>query len=98
MIPMRKIAVTILILTCLQSGAQDFIFKLMERNDLKVEEAAEIARRYFDTAGTDRSTGYNHFQRWLYERRFHMDANGYYVDPGTEWETWKQTTPENAIT
>ena len=98
MIPMRKIAVTILILTCLQSGAQDFIFKLMDRNDLKVEEAAEIARRYFDTAGTDRSTGYNHFQRWLYERRFHMDANGYYVDPGTEWETWKQTTPENAIT
>ncbi len=53
----------------------------MERNDLKVEEAADIARRYFDSVGTDRSTGYKHFQRWLYERRFHMDANGYYIDP-----------------
>ena len=80
-----------------QGHAQDFIFKLMERNDLKVEEAADIARRYFDSVGTERSTGYKHFQRWLYERRFHMDANGYYIDPATEWQTWNNTTPQNLV-
>lgn len=93
---MKRFLLTVLIFfSCLQGQAQEFIFKLMERTDLKVEEAAEIGRRYFDSAGTGRSTGYNHFQRWLYERRFHTDANGYYIEPDAEWETWKQTNPEN---
>ncbi len=96
---MRRILfiISFLILTHHQGIAQDFIFRLMERTDLKVEEAAEIARNYFDTAGTDRHTGYKHFQRWLYERRFHVDQNGYYIDPETEWQTWKQTSPQNLV-
>lgn len=96
---MKRILITLLALVTIafKGSAQEFIFKLMERTDLKVEEAADIAQRYFDTAGTDRSTGFKHFQRWLYERRFHLDANGYYIDPGTEWQTWKQTSPQNLI-
>ena len=96
---MKRILITLVFFLCISApaGAQEFIFKLMERNDLKVEDAADIARRYFDTAGTDRSTGYKHFQRWLYERRFHMDANGYYIDPATEWQLWNQTTPPQSL-
>jgi photosystem II stability/assembly factor-like uncharacterized protein len=82
--------------------SQEFIFKLMERNDLKFSETEAIAKHYFDSAGTGRETGYIHYQRWRFERKFHLDANGYFVDPKTEWETWKQTTPltdaTNAIT
>ncbi|HNG63741.1 MAG TPA: hypothetical protein PLK54_08295, partial [Ferruginibacter sp.] len=65
---MKRILSTLLALVTIafKGSAQEFIFKLMERTDLKVEEAADIAQRYFDTAGTDRSTGYKHFQRWLY--------------------------------
>ncbi len=99
MILMKKIIVTAtaLFLIYLPGNAQEFIFKLMERNDIKVQEAADMAQQYFDSAGTGRSTGYNHFQRWLYERRFHTDENGYFIDAETEWETWKQSSPPNLI-
>lgn len=92
---MKKIILlfTFLLFISAQNKAQEFIFKLMERTDLKVDEAAAIAQHYFDSVGTGRGTGYIHFQRWLYERRFHMDDNGYYIDPATEWATWKQTNP-----
>ena len=99
---MKKIilSITFLIIISNKNQAQDFIFKLMERADLKVDDAAAIAQHYFDSAGTNRSTGYIHFQRWLYERRFHLDDNGYFIDPKTEWDTWQQTSPPtpNSIT
>lgn len=78
-------------------SAQDFIFKLMERTDLRVKDIADIAQHYFDSAGTGRSTGYIHFQRWLYERKFHLDEDGYYIDAKTEWEKWQQTSTPNSI-
>lgn len=72
---------------------QKFIFDLMERTDLKLSEVKNIANAYFDTAGTGRNTGYKHFQRWFYERKFHLDENDYYIDPKTEWDTWLRTSP-----
>lgn len=82
----------------LSCSSQEFIFKLMEKADakqIKLKDASSIASRFFDSAGTDRETGYKHFQRWLYEKQFHVDDNGYVIDPETEWETWKNTTPPN---
>lgn len=87
---MKKI---LFLVCCIGAGitatAQDFIFRLMERNDLKINDAEQLAQRYFDTAGTGRSSGYVHFQRWLYERKFHVDEQGYFVDPQTEWNRYQ---------
>ncbi len=92
---MRKTLLLLVILCCtkIQVRAQEFIFNLMERTDLTVQQAATIAQHYFDSVGTDRKTGYKHFQRWLYERKFHTDANGFFIDPKSEFETWQQTNP-----
>ncbi len=95
---MKKILLFFAAICCINfhSYAQDFIYQLMERTDIKVEEAAIIAQHYFDSVGTSRKTGFKHFQRWLYERRFHVDENGYYIQPKTEWQTWQQTNPVSA--
>jgi hypothetical protein len=69
-------------------SAQHQVFSLMERNDLRLQEIEAIANRHFDTAGTGRGTGYKQFQRWLYERRFHTDENGFYIHPTVEWNNY----------
>ncbi len=83
------------------TSAQQLIFDLMERTDISISDAETIANRYFDSAGTGRGTGYKQFQRWLYERKFHTDENGYYITPQTEWNNYIQSrnglTP-NAVT
>jgi hypothetical protein len=71
------------------ASTQEYIFRLMERNDLNIAEAEQLAQRYFDSVGTDRNTGYVHFQRWLYERKFHVDEHGYFIDPQTEWNRYQ---------
>jgi GEVED domain/Fibronectin type III domain/Secretion system C-terminal sorting domain/Photosynthesis system II assembly factor YCF48 len=60
------------------------IAELMQRTDLPLQEIKMKAQKYFDSAGTGRGTGYKIFQRWLYERQFHVDKNGFYVDPNVE--------------
>lgn len=70
------------------SNAQEFIFRLMERSDLKLNDVEQIAQRYFDSAGTGRGTGYVHFQRWLFERKFHLDDDGYFISPDREWQRY----------
>jgi hypothetical protein len=83
--------------------SQEFIFRLMERNDLRISEIEAIAQRYFDSVGTGRETGHIHFQRWLYERKFHVDEEGHYINPETEWNRYQEaagtlTNSVNAIT
>lgn len=80
------------IITFLSAGAQEFIFKLMERTDLKLNDVEQIARHYFDSAGTGRGTGYIHFQRWLFERKFHLDDDGYFISPEREWQRYLETS------
>jgi photosystem II stability/assembly factor-like uncharacterized protein len=77
--------------------AQEYIFRLMERTDLRLADIADLGKRYFDTAGTGPETGYKHFQRWLFEQKFHTDDNGFLIDPKTEWETWRRTTPTGSM-
>ncbi|MBL0272670.1 MAG: PKD domain-containing protein [Chitinophagaceae bacterium] len=89
---MKKIftLLTVCVITS-QIYAQQLVFDLMERTDISIREAETIANRYFDSAGTGRGTGYKQFQRWLYERKFHTDENGYYIPPQTDWNNYLQS-------
>lgn len=64
--------------------AQVDIFQLMERTDLSIQEVEKIADSYFQEVGTGKGTGYKQYQRWLYERKFHLDENGYQIPPEKE--------------
>lgn len=75
------------LLIILNSSAQQ-VFELMERTDLTLTEIQNRADRIFDSIGTGRGTGYKQFQRWLWERKFHVDENGYYIKPETEWNNF----------
>ncbi|MBL7748196.1 MAG: T9SS type A sorting domain-containing protein [Chitinophagaceae bacterium] len=91
---MRKfLSLTLLLLAASCSFAQIPIFELMERTDINLQQAQQIAQRHFDTAGTGRGTGYKQFQRWLYERKFHTDDNGNYISPQTDWNNYLQSQP-----
>ncbi len=86
---MKKILSAFIVLfICVNSFAQNSIFELMESTDITIHQAEQIAQRHFDTAGTGRGSGHKQFQRWLYERRFHVDENGFYILPKTEWENY----------
>lgn len=74
------------------SFAQFDIYALMDRTDIRIQEAERIANEYFQQVGTGRGTGYKQFQRWLFERKFHTDENGNYVQPLTDWNNYVQAT------
>ncbi len=80
-----------LLATVITASAQQQVFELMERTDLSIHEIEIRANRYFDSAGTGRGTGYKQFQRWLYERKFHTDENGYFISPQKEWNNYLQS-------
>lgn len=65
------------------------IFALMERTDLPLDEIEQLAEIHFIKVGTGRGTGYKQFQRWLYERKFHIDESGYFISPSTESANYK---------
>ncbi|MCX6317246.1 MAG: T9SS type A sorting domain-containing protein [Bacteroidetes bacterium] len=92
---MKKIVSLLLSLVCISgvSNGQQTIYELMERTDLTLQQTEDIARRHFDTAGTGKGTGYKQFQRWLYERKFHTDENGYYISTQTDWNNYRQSLP-----
>ena len=91
---------TLLLLITINSFAQISVFELMERTDISMQDAVQIAQRHFDTVGTGRGTGYKQFQRWLYERKFHIDENGNYISPKTDWDNYlnSQRTSSGNIT
>ncbi|THU38327.1 T9SS type A sorting domain-containing protein [Niastella caeni] len=87
---MRKLTLSILMaVLCLTATSQTDIFTLMERTDLRLNEIERIANRYFDSVGTGRGTGYKQYQRWLYEKKFHTDDNGYLINAETEAARYK---------
>ncbi len=93
---MRRIFSTLLLVfIAATASAQNTIFELIERTDITLQEAEAIANRHFDTAGRGRGSGYKQFQRWLYERRFHTDENGYYISPKTDWANYQNFTQSN---
>ncbi|MBK8954119.1 MAG: fibronectin type III domain-containing protein [Saprospiraceae bacterium] len=66
------------------SYAQNNIFELMERDDLSISEVESWANDYFSRVGTGQGSGFKQYQRWLYERKFHLDDNGYFISPERE--------------
>jgi hypothetical protein len=68
--------------------AQETIFDMMERTDIRLNEVEQFAKDYFAKSGTGKGTGYKQYQRWLYERKFHLDENGNYISPTQEFETF----------
>lgn len=90
---MMKKFLLFLLFPCLatHASAQFDIFQLMERTDISLREAETLANRHFERVGTGRGTGYKQFQRWLYERRFHTDENGFFISPVTEWNNYLQS-------
>ncbi|MEK7226383.1 MAG: hypothetical protein AAB221_11995, partial [Bacteroidota bacterium] len=88
---MRKIILFLsLISFTIIARSQHQVFELMDRTDLTLQEIELTANRHFDSAGTGQGTGYKQFQRWLYERKFHTDENGYFISPQTEWNNYLQ--------
>lgn len=70
--------------------AQINIFELMERSDLKLNEVEILANEHFAKVGTARGSGYKQYQRWLNERKFHIDAEGNFIDPRVEDEQYQK--------
>ncbi len=66
------------------SFAQIDIIQLMERRDLKLAQIDSIAKKHFEVVGTAKGSGYNQFQRWLFEQNFHLDNDGYIRKPADE--------------
>lgn len=91
---MRKI-IPILLLTIISFSAssQSDVYEIMERTDISIDEAKRQADRIFETIGTGRGTGYKHFQRWYYERKFHVDENGFFISAQQEWNKYLQSRP-----
>jgi hypothetical protein len=45
----------------------------MEETNLSFTAIKAFANEYFKIHGQGRGTGYKQYQRWLYERQFHLD-------------------------
>lgn len=84
----RFLPVLLFLSAALAASSQQQVYDLMERTDLKLQEVEARANRYFDSAGRGRGTGYKQFQRWLWERKFHVDENGYFIPLQTEWNNF----------
>lgn len=72
----------------LEERYADNIFLFMEETQLPIDEIKKIGEEYFKVHGTERGSGYKQFQRWLYERQFHLDEGGYLIDPNLEDEEY----------
>ena len=73
------------------------IYQLMERNDLTLQEIQAQAEIYFKQHGTGQGSGHKQYQRWLYERRFHTDENGKYIQPENEDRAYHQALREMGV-
>ncbi len=60
------------------------IFELLNRQDLNYLEIQKIADKHYANADKGQGSGYNHYQRWLYEQKFHTNDQGYRISPQQE--------------
>lgn len=71
-------------------NAQTDIWALMNRTDISISEIEKIADAHFAVVGTGKGSGYKQYQRWLYERKFHLDKNGYFINPASEVKAYQK--------
>ncbi|MFM7766077.1 MAG: WD40/YVTN/BNR-like repeat-containing protein, partial [Sphingomonadales bacterium] len=74
----------------LLASAQSDIYELMQRKDFTLDEIERRADIYFKEHGTGKGSGSNQYQRWLYERKFHTDEKGNYIEPENEDRAYHQ--------
>jgi len=82
--------ILIFILWNYTAGAQDNIYKLMDRQDLSLQEVEQLASAYFEKNGTGQGSGFKQYQRWIYERKFHVDGQGKFILPEVENEIYQK--------
>jgi photosystem II stability/assembly factor-like uncharacterized protein len=88
---MKKIYSFFSLLLCYTiSFSQQSVFDIMNREDLSFDEAQQLAQKYFDSAGTGQGSGYKQYQRWKFERKFHLDENDFFISPTLEQERYQQ--------
>lgn len=80
--------VLFLLLFTKQTFGQSDVFQLMERTDLSIDEVKEWAEDYFKNVDRVKNSEYKQYQRWLYERKFHLDENGYFIKPELEDQSY----------
>lgn len=86
-------------LFCLQAFSQQSVFEIIERDDIPFDKAVQMAEDYFKVNGKGQGTGYKQYERWKYERKFHLDENGFFIKPQTEqaaYETALQSMQQTA--
>ncbi len=72
------------------------IFDIMERKDLPIDQVESFAKKYFDSVGTKKGSGYKQYQRWLYEAKFHLNQDGYPTNTDNEFTTFRNTSATNS--
>jgi photosystem II stability/assembly factor-like uncharacterized protein len=88
---MKKIYALLFLLLCYTiSFSQQSIFDIMDREDISFDETQQLAQKYFDSAGTGQGSGYKQYERWKFERKFHVDEKGFFIKPAIEAERYLQ--------
>lgn len=88
---MKKIIVSVLLaLFWTNVFSQQNIFEIMDREDLSITQIESLARQHFEISGKGKGSGYKQYQRWLYERKFHLDEDGFYIKPLVEYDEFKR--------
>lgn len=82
---MKKLLVLFILILASGAAQTQEVLTLTERTDLRLQDIAERARKYFDSVGTEKGSGYKQFQRWLYEAQFHVNKKGFLIDANEEW-------------
>lgn len=71
------------------------IFEIMKDKSLSLDEVKEYAKKYFDNDNENVQRERKHYDRWLYERKFHSDENGYVISLSKEQEKYNSFSSYN---
>jgi photosystem II stability/assembly factor-like uncharacterized protein len=82
--------ISFLCLFCQDSVAQAVdIHALIQREDLTLAQIEAIAEAHFKVVGTERGSGYKQYQRWLYEKKFHLKEDGTFTTSDEEFDAYQ---------
>ncbi|MDI1322004.1 MAG: fibronectin type III domain-containing protein [Algoriphagus sp.] len=90
------ISINSLFLTQAFSQGQDRdinIWELMERRDMRLSEIDALARRYFNAVGRERGSGHKQYERWKFEKQFHLDQNGFLLPEEYDQQQFNEAAP-----
>jgi photosystem II stability/assembly factor-like uncharacterized protein len=65
------------------------IHSLIQREDLTLAQIEAIAAEHFKVVGIERGSGYKQYQRWLYEKKFHLREDGTFTTSDEEFDAYQ---------